>query len=283
VRLVVAEDFDLVVRGCRLHALRWGSRSAPLVVALPGLSGTAERFTFIGEHLGGDAVQLVALDPRGRGRSEATAAGTYGWENHARDVLAAARVLGFERFSVIGHSMGGSVAMKVAELDAGSLRDVVLIDVAGRVDRGVGDVIVDEIDRLRLSYDSVEEYLADVRSGYLVEPWDDYWERVHRTEVTEVDGRAVRRTNPDAVAEDRAYTWTQHPYDRWRHLTMPTLLVRATQEVKPGSGYVVPEADRELFLREVRDPTVVEVDANHHTIQRHPTAANAIRSFLAMR
>ncbi len=103
---------------------RWGSRSAPLVVGFPGLKGTAERFAFIGEHVGGDELQLVALDPRGRGRSDKTAPGSYGWENHARDVFAVADALGFEWFSMVGHSMGGSVVMKAAELDASRLHCV---------------------------------------------------------------------------------------------------------------------------------------------------------------
>jgi pimeloyl-ACP methyl ester carboxylesterase len=278
--MALAEDFEIVVRGCRIHAQRWGSRSGLLVIGFPGLKGTAERFGFIGERIGGDELQLVALDPRGRGKSDKTAPGSYGWENHARDVLAIADALGFERFSMIGHSMGGSVAMKTAELNASTLHRVVLIDIAGSVDRGVGAVIAGEIDDLRVTYDSVVHYLAHVRSDGLIEPWDEYWDRVHRAEVTEVDGRFRRLTSPEAVEEDRAYTWTQHPYDRWKDLTMPTLLVRATQEMRPGNGFVVPVADRDRFLREAPYSTVVDVDASHLTITRHAETANAIHSFL---
>ncbi len=251
------------------------------MVAFPGLRGIAEQFAFIGERIGGDELQLVALDPRGRGKSEKTAAGTYGWENHARDVLAVAHALGFEWFSMVGYSMGGSVAMKTAELDESRLQRIVLIDIAGSVDRGVGAVIASEIDNLRMTYDSMEQYLAHVRSASLTEPWDEYSDRAHCAEVAEVDARVAHLTSPEAVEEDRAYTWAQHPYDRWKFLTMPTLLVRATQEMRPGCGFVVPVADRDLFMREVPHATLVEVDANHRTIRRHEATANAIRSFLA--
>ena len=277
---MLAEDLEIVVRGSRLHAQRWGARAAPLVVGFPGLKGTAERFAFIGEQLGGDELQIVALDPRGRGKSDKTTPGSYGWENHARDALAVADAFDFEQFTMIGHSMGGSVAMKVAELDASRLCRVVLIDIAGSVDRGVGAVIAGEIDDLRATYDSVEQYLAHVRAAGLIEQWDEYWDRVHRAEVTEVDGRFRRLTSPEAVEEDRAYTWTQHPYDRWKYLTMPTLLMRATQEMRPGSGFVVPVADRDRFMRDVPHATLVEIDANHLTIKRHADTANAIHSFL---
>ena len=88
--MTLPEEFDLTVRSHRLHAQRFGDPSAPLVLALPGLSGNMKSFDYIGERIGGDTLQLVALDLRGRGRSEVTPAGTYGWDNHARDALAAA-------------------------------------------------------------------------------------------------------------------------------------------------------------------------------------------------
>jgi pimeloyl-ACP methyl ester carboxylesterase len=251
-----------------------------LVVGFPGLSGNAEHFAFFGERIGGDRVQLVALDPRGGGRSDTTPFGSYGWENHARDVLAVADALGFDRFAIIGQSMGGSVAMKVAQLNGERLDAVVLVDVAGRVDPGVGAAIAAAISRPDRTYDSVEHYLDEVKAERLIEPWSAYWDRAYRYDLVEVGGRVTNRTSADAVAEDRAYTATQHPYDRWKHPTMPTLLLRARQELRPGSGFIVPADDRDRFVREVPRATVVDIDANHLTINTHTAAAAAIDDFL---
>ena len=278
---VVGEEFDVAVRSHRLHAQRFGSPSAPLVVGVHGLSGTMKNFDFVGERLGGGDLQLVALDLRGRGNSETTRPGTYGWENHALDVFAVADALGFERFGMIGQSMGGSVAMKAAELDGSRLNAVVLVDVAGRVDRGVGAVIASVIDRIDEVYDSVDGYLDAVKAQGLVQPWSEYWDRCHRYQLREVDGGVRSRVDLEAVAEDRRYTATQDPYDRWKHLSMPTLLLRATQELLPDAGYVVPADDRDRFLREVRRSAVVEVDANHLTINTNAHAATAIGDFFA--
>lgn len=275
-----AEELDLVVRSHRLHGQRFGSPAAPLVIALHGLSGNMTIFDAVGAGVGGDTLQLVALDLRGRGRSETTAPGTYGWRNHALDVFAVADALGFERFSVIGHSMGASIAMKAAELDGARMDAVVLVDVAGRVDPGVGPVIASVIDRLGLVYGSVEEYLdAEVADG-LVEPWDGRWDRFARYQVEEVAGGFRSRARPGPVAEDRAYTAGQDPYDRWRHLTMPTLLLRARQELAPGAGHVVPASDRDRFRRDVTGGVVVEIEANHLTITTHPDTAIAVAGFL---
>ena len=54
---------------------------------------------------------------------------------------------------------------------------------------------------------------------------------------------------------------------------MPTLLLRGTWELRPGSGYVVPADDRARFLRDVLGASVVEIDANHLTINVHSAAA----------
>jgi pimeloyl-ACP methyl ester carboxylesterase len=274
-------EFDVVVRSHRLHAQRFGSPSAPLVLGLHGLSGNMKHFDFVGERLGGDTLQLVALDLRGRGNSETTPPDTYGWENHALDVFAVADALGFERFSLVGQSMGGSVAIKAAELNGSRLDAVVLVDVAGRVDRGVGAVIASVMSRIDEVYDSVESYVDAVRNQGLVAPWNDYWDRCHRYQLREVDGGVRSPVDPEAVAEDRNYTLTQDPYDRWKYLTMPTLLLRATKELRPGAGHVVPADDRDRFLRQVPRSTVVEVDANHLTINTHTQTPNAIGNFFA--
>jgi pimeloyl-ACP methyl ester carboxylesterase len=279
--VVTGEEFDITVRSHRLHAQRHGSPSAALVIGVPGLTGNMTSFDFVGERLDGDTLQLVALDLRGRGKSETTPPGTYGWENHARDVFALADALGFERFSVIGQSMGGSVAMKAAELDGSRLDAIVLVDVAGRVDPGIGPVIASVMTRVDTVHGSVDEYVDAVRSRGLVEPWSEYWDRFYRYELEEVGGGVRSRARHEAVVEDRTYTATQHPYDRWKHLTMPTLLLRATRELLPGTGHVVPATDRDRFREEVGCGVVVEVDANHLTINTHPRTATATVDFFA--
>src|SRR3954467_3934581 len=100
------EERDVVLGTGRLYARRWGpDAGAPPVVCIPGLSANARSFDRIGEALAAAGRHVLALDLRGRGRSEVTAPGTYGWDAHARDVLDAARSLGAERADLVGHSM----------------------------------------------------------------------------------------------------------------------------------------------------------------------------------
>lgn len=265
----------------RLHAERFGRPTDPLVLGVHGLTGSARAFDLLGPRLAAAGLQLVALDLRGRGRSETTPPGTYGWANHARDLFAVADALGAERFAIVGQSMGGSVAMKAASLDSSRLSALVLADIAGRVDPGVGPVIASVAHGLDVVYDSPDAYVQAMKDQGLVRPWTPYWDRYSRDQLVAVPGGGFRhRADPTAVAEDRAYTATQDPYDRWRHLTMPTLLLRATHELAPGAGHVVPPDDRDRFLAEVPTAILAEIPANHLTVLTHPAAIAATATFL---
>ena len=276
-----SSEFDVTVRSHRLHGQRFGARSAPLVIGVHGLSLNMRAFDYLGERLG-DEFQLVALDLRGRGYSPPTDPGTYGWESHALDVFAVADAFGADRFSVVGQSMGGAVAMKAAELDGERLRAVVLVDIAGRVDRGAGEFIGSVMASVHDEHESIDAYLDGVRAPGLIMPWNEYWDRCYRYGVEDLEGRVRARVDPTALAEDRAYGSAQGGlvYERWRYLTMPTLLLRATQELRPGIGHVVPTDDCARFLRDVPTAAIVEIDANHLTINTSPRSVDAIRGFL---
>lgn len=67
------EDRDISVASGRLRVRRWGAADAPAVVCVPGLSANLCGFDRLAEQLAGDTLQLLAIDLRGRGRSEGPA------------------------------------------------------------------------------------------------------------------------------------------------------------------------------------------------------------------
>jgi len=277
---VRSEDLDIAARWGRLRVRRWGSSAAPLVVGVPGLAGNVEHLAFLAERVAGDDLQFVAVDLRGRGRSEATPPGTYGWTRHADDLFALADTLGVDRFAIVGQSMGGSVAMRAAATDAARIHAVVLLDVAGRVDPGVAAVIARALTRLDRSYPSIEAYLADVREQGLIDEWTGYWDRAHRYDVDETAAGVRTLARAEAIAEDRAEHATNDPPALWSHLTMATLLVRASREIAPGAGYVVPVAERTRFAAAVPHAQLADIDGNHLTINTHADLPATVRLFL---
>jgi pimeloyl-ACP methyl ester carboxylesterase len=286
----MAPELDLQLPSGRIHLERFGSAGAPLTIAVPGVSANLKGLTFLAERVSGDDLEVVAIDLRGRGHSEVTGPGTYGWENHARDVIAIADALDAQRFSVIGQSMGGAVGMEVARLAPGRLERLVLVDIVGMPDATTLAPIRMAIERLGTVYPSVEAYTDLARNLGTITPWSDYWQRYFEYELVPVEGGVVARSNRDAVLEDSAYgeragfaaqDGKAQIYVLWEHLDMPVLLLRGTREIMPGLGYIAPVAEVERFQQAVPTAELVEVDANHYGINTAEESAQAIARFLA--
>ena len=167
-----ARETHLQVGGGRLHAIEWGPASGRLVLLLPGLTANARGFDLICARLADAGLRAVAFDLRGRGRSDVTPAGTYGWEGHARDLIDAAKALCAGRVHPVGWSMGAFVAMQAAAcLAPGRIGRMVLIDACGRPPAAAMPLIQRSVDRLGASYPSATEYLARLRALGTIAPW----------------------------------------------------------------------------------------------------------------
>jgi hypothetical protein len=133
-------------------------------------------------------------------------------------------------------------------------------------------------------YPSVDAYLELVKQIGTVSPWSDYFERYLRYELEPVDGGVRARTSRDAALEDQLEFQPERAerfYALWPFVRQPIVLLRAARELLPGAGYIVGEADRDRFIREVPAARVVEVDANHYGIITSEATASLIREFLA--
>ena len=82
------------------------------VLALHGWFGSARGWGSLPEYIDGSAYTWAFPDLRGYG-SRKDDKGSYTGEEVALDALAAADGLGWDRFSVVGHSMGGKFAHQV--------------------------------------------------------------------------------------------------------------------------------------------------------------------------
>ena len=137
-----------VETGVALDVLEAGAGGRPLLL-VHGFTGAKEDFA---DHLDalaalGDGWHVVAPDLRGHGTSgKPEGPERYTFETFADDVLALADALGWDRFTLLGHSMGGMVS-QVAALRAGGsdrLDGLVLMDTShgpiGGIDRDMIDL-----------------------------------------------------------------------------------------------------------------------------------------------
>jgi pimeloyl-ACP methyl ester carboxylesterase len=256
-----------------------GSAAASLVIGVPGLSANLRSFDVIFDALDPQRHRRLAYDPRGRGRSEKTPPGSYGWPAHARDIVEMADQLGAEQFDLVGWSMGTWIAMKVCEMYPGRVRRLVLVDGGGIPEEAAKPPIYSGVERLGTVYPSFEAFEQLAKAVGVFTPWET-WEALFRYEFEDVEGGVRARATADAAWEDENYRLTQDPYVLWRSVTMPSLIVRATREVVPGCGYILTRADVDRYVAEVPNSRAVEVDTGHYQVGMHPDTAGAIAEFL---
>lgn len=254
-----------------------GPEHAPLVVGIPGLSANLRSFDVVFAELHDH--RRLAYDPRGRGRSDKTPAGTYGWPAHARDVLEMVDALGHHRFDLVGWSFGTWVAMTVCRLAPGRVRRLALIDGGGVPDDSSLVPIHAGLDRLGTVVPSRQRFMDLVRTTGFYEPWEP-WERLFDYELEDTYGGVRTRTAAEACWEDERYRTANFSYELWEAVQMPALLLRATNPIPRTEGHILNQADAERFLARVPRSQVIEVDAHHYTVGMHVATARHIAAFL---
>lgn len=274
-------EMEIRVPGGRLHAELSGPSTGPLVVCLPGLSANLRGFDAVAPRLAAAGLRVAAVDLRGRGRSDISPPGTYGWAAHAADVEAAAAELGAERFSVVGWSMGAFVAMQIAARARERVERLVLLDACGPPSEEVLALIRLSIERLGTVYPSARDYIARMRALPTIERWSEFWERYFAYELTPADGGVRARTSRAAVLEDLGYGQAHDPRTLWPSLTMPALLLRAARPLVPGGPWLVTPGDAAEFKQLIGGAGMHEINENHYGIAAAAETVEATARFLA--
>lgn len=117
--------------------------SGPLLLLVHGFGGAKEDFA---DHLDVLAARfrVIAFDHRGHGESGAPEElAAYSLDRLAADVLCVAGAAGAERFSLLGHSMGGMVARRVVLAHPRRVESLVLMDTSPGPVRGIDPAVVD--------------------------------------------------------------------------------------------------------------------------------------------
>jgi len=124
---------DVPVAGGNLRVGDWRPSSSvdadpsavPTVIAIHGITGSHVSWALVAGAL--PQVRLIAPDLRGRGRS-AGLPGPYGMAAHAADLEAVIEALDLPPAILVGHSMGGFVAVVAADLYPNRFSEVILVD-----------------------------------------------------------------------------------------------------------------------------------------------------------
>jgi pimeloyl-ACP methyl ester carboxylesterase len=112
------------VNGTRLAYRLLGPRSGPPVVLLHGLASSGDTWRSFALALAAAGRQVIAPDLRGHGRSSHRDA--YAFDDFRLDIEALLERLGVVRIDLVGHSLGGRVATRIAQLSSPWIRRLVL-------------------------------------------------------------------------------------------------------------------------------------------------------------
>ena len=256
----VPDEHHVVLRAMRFHYLDWGTAGEPPVVFLHGGGQTARTWDLVCLALRSQ-FHCVALDQRGHGDSEWSYALEYGPDAHAEDVAAFVDHLGFQRFVLVGMSMGCLNGLYYAIGHPERLAAFVAVD-AGPSVRIEGGLRIIDFRRESAELDSLDEY---VEHAMRFNPRRD--PRLLRRSLLHnlrrlPNGKWTWKTDArpwldlDDLSRRMANLWSALPYIR-----CPTLVVRGAE------SDVFLDEDAERFARALPDGRWVRVDGAGHTIQ----------------
>ena len=264
--------FVTVSPGRQLSALRWG-RAKPAVVLLHGGAQNAHTYDTVALSL---RRPILAVDLPGHGHSDAAPGGMGDVVGHARDVVEALRALGIERVPLVGMSLGGLVALRVAATAPDVVDRLGMIDITPGLTPEKSGHITAFVNGPR-TFPSLEELVArtvehnptrsesSLRRGVLhnaMQLDDGTWMWRHQRFEPPSDVRSL----------DAAALW-----DELSAVRAPILLVRAI-----GRGSVVDDEDEAEFRRRQPSATIVHVADSGHSVQGDQplVLADVLASFL---
>jgi pimeloyl-ACP methyl ester carboxylesterase len=250
----------LTIAGRRLGIHEWGAPGAPPALLLHSLAAHAHWWDWVAPRLA-DRRHVVALDLRGHGASAWAVPPAYAFDDYAADVAGVLEALGWTSALLVGHSLGGYVAARVAATRPERVAAVVLADVltgwSADLDRGARE----QAARPRRAVPSRAEAGARFR---LAPP------------ATGAPAERLRHLGETGVVERRPGAWEpafdpqvflHPPPDPWGFLPdirRPALVVR-------GSGSAIMDAAAALRMTAaIPGAALAEIEGFHHLILDDP-------------
>jgi pimeloyl-ACP methyl ester carboxylesterase len=261
---------SLTWSGTEINFLMWGPGDTPGVILIHGGGAHAHWWDHIAPYLARDQ-RIVAVDLSGHGDSGHRHA--YSLDDWSGEVLAAAKAGGIAgRPVLVGHSMGGMVALRAATSFAGELEAVVVVDTP------IGNLTPeDRAAREQAAFGPLRKYPTEqdaIARFRLIPPQEQALPYL----VRHIADRSVRR-----VAGGWSWKFDPKIFDRdtldpasLAAMRCPTALVRAEH------GLLTAEMCAHVRLASGRQAPAVEIpEASHHVMIDQPlTLVTALRALL---
>jgi pimeloyl-ACP methyl ester carboxylesterase len=277
--IIHARDIYVTANGIRHHLIARGSPGDRVLMLVHGLTRQAHVFDAVASVLA-EHYHVYALDVRGRGETEWGPPDGYHFANYVTDLEAVREALGLERFSLIGTSMGGLIAMYYAAMHPSRVQRVVLNDVGP-------DVPPVSLQRILTSAASAPAAFADIKSvaRYYLEANPQVLAGRSDEEVMEYARWHVRHSDSglyvwkmDPAVRQPAMTPAAPPMPPWdalKAIAAPILVLRGDR-----SDILDEDICARMVAAAQNGMSVVVPGVGHAPTLTEPEALAAIESFL---
>lgn len=255
-------DCRIEIEGRALRYLDWGPAGAPAIVLLHGGGQSAHTWDACCLLLA-RRYRCLALDQRGHGDSDWAADGSYGFDDHARDVDGFIHALRLHAPLLVGMSMGGINATAYATRHAATLRGLISVDVGPdvrfeaveRLMRGLGAYRFfanpeDAATRLSALGARRPRALLEATLAQNLRQDDELrW-------TWKYDPRTLSERTAAEILDPRQALWA-----RLGAITCPALVIRGAE------SEIFAPADAERFTRALPHGRCVTVPSARHSVQ----------------
>jgi len=256
--------------GVSLHTWEWPGETPPALL-LHGIGNYGRYWDFFADAIAG-RLRLVAPDARGHGES-GQPKDAYAPEEFVADALAVLDALAIDRALVVGHSMGGTHAIRLAAEHPERVTRLVVVD-AGP------EALPEGAQRARrLSLERPERFeYADDALAYLRRTSPGYSEDVYANRMRwlfrEDAGDFVWRSSRDALASIMSSARHDDLWEALRAITCPILIVRGARSNVLSADVV------QRMVSALRDGRLLELDSGHNVaLDRPKELAEAVVAF----
>jgi len=254
------------VGGLRLHYAAWGPRGAPPLILLHGGAANSHWWDWVAPELAG-AFRVLALDFPGHGKSEWPRPPRYRMHDFVRAVVGFADGLGIGHLDLVGHSMGGKVAMLTGAWHPRRARSLVVVD-------GAPDVSADGLAEMRqIGARPLRRFLsrqAAARAFRLIPP--ETVARPARLRTLATRSTRHRGHGRWSIGPDREFFARVIPQVAWPllpRIACPTLILRAER------SSILGRQTAQAMRRAIPHATLCEIPG--HLPSPHPGAAGRCR------
>ncbi|MGJ7530612.1 alpha/beta fold hydrolase [Variovorax sp. GB1P17] len=275
----VASSHFVQLGELRFHYVAWGPQGAPVVLCLHGLRSYARTFAPLASVLA-DEFRVVALDQRGRGRTDWDPARNYHAARYAGDIAEFIDALGLDTVHLLGHSMGGINSLVYALTHGQRLRSLVLEDSgpgASRCSDGAHRINT-ELARTPASFpdwETARRFWRSIRPTITEAAIDS---RVANS-MREADGVVTWAHDQAGITHCRMHP-TQPDPDLWpcvAAIACPTLLLRGAE-----SDYLSRDTFAQMLAANDLITGLEVAGAGHYVHDDQPAAfAKAVHAFLS--